>query len=132
MKLPRAGTRRFKVLRCFIGKRMNVTDLIANFGQFNFETRSHLATELRVLHELGCLCASKGEYWITAEIEAALLAMGEEEAEIVPPRQYNVFAAPPLSKKHIPSLEPRRPNCLDVRVPTRYVASDAIPVSEIE
>lgn len=132
MKLPRQGTRRFRVLRCFIGKTMNVTEVMTSFGLFGFETRSHLATELRALADLEYLHHSKGVYRLKPEVQSALEELKLEEIAIVPPRTYNVFTAPPISKKHIPSLEPRRPNCLDVRVPSRYVASDPIPFGESE
>lgn len=99
MKLPRPGTRRYQILRAFIGKRMTLDDLVASYGLFRLEMRSHLMTELRSLRGLGYLDSDRTGFWLSAETEAAMKQAGESEAQIVPPRQYSVYESPPLDPK---------------------------------
>jgi len=96
MKLPRPATRRYLILRAFLGKRMTLDDLVASYGLFRLETRSHLLTELKALRQLGYLESGNQGFWLSADTEAALKQAGEYETQIVQPRQYSVYESPPL------------------------------------
>ena len=132
MNLPRSGTRRRAILRAFIGKRMSLDELIASYGMFKLECRSTLACQLKELRQLGYLMSNSVGWWLTEEAEQALLAEGEEGGQIVPPRRYNVYDAPPLNPRYYPKNPHRRANPLDQAVRRHYTASDAIPFSEDE
>lgn len=99
MKLPRPGSRRYQILRAFLGKKMTLDDVVASYGLFRLETRSHLMTELKSLRKLGYLESSSTGFWLAEQTEAALKSAGEEETQIVQPRRYNVYEAPPLDPK---------------------------------
>lgn len=96
MKLPRPGTRRYQILRALMGKRLTLDEIVAGYGLFRLDTRSHLMTELKSLRELGYLDSRSNGFALTDETEVAMREMGESETQIVEPRRYNVYDAPPL------------------------------------
>ncbi len=132
MKLPRPTTRRYRVLCAFIGRAMSVDECMNAFGLFGFDWRSALAEELKLLRRGGYLRSTGERYVLNPEVERELCMKGEGKIEVVPPRQYNVYAQPELSKQHWLDSRPRRPNCLDIRVERHFTASDPIPFSEEE
>lgn len=132
LKLPRSTTRRYRVLRAFIGRAMSVDDVIAVFGLFGFEWKSALAEELKLLRRGGYMRLKGEKYVLNPDVEKELCMAGEGKIEVVPPRSYNVYTQPELGKKYWLDSRPRRPNALDVRVSRHYTASDPIPFNEEE
>lgn len=111
---------------------MSVDELVVGFGLFGFEWRSALAEELKLLNRSGYLRIRSDKYALNPEVEQELCLLGEGKIEVVPPRIYNVYTQPELSKQYWLDSRPRRPNCLDVRVERHYTASDPIPFNEEE
>lgn len=130
MKLPRPSTRRYRVLRAFVGKSLTLDELITAFGLFGFEWRSSLLTELDLLRRSGYLRLHGHRYSLATAYEHEFLAAGAQVAEIVPPREFNKLSCPPLRLERLHDASMRRPNCLSVEITRHFTASDAVPFSD--
>lgn len=118
MKLPLETSSRYKVLLAFKRHAYNVEDLIANCGLFGVK-RERLNDILWELEREGLLQRDlKKVYSMPALVKIKLPQ--DTATTVATRRDYNVYAQPPITAKHIPSCEPRRPNCLSVSIDRRY------------
>lgn len=122
MKLPRPATRRYLILRALMGKRMTLDELVASYGLFRLDTRSHLMTELKSLRELGYLDSRSNGFALTDETEDAMRLVGESETQIVQPRRYNVYEAKPMERTAL--LNPLRRKSEIEDAPSLYGSSE--------
>lgn len=132
VKLPRPKTRRYRILAALYGREIGVDELISAFGLFGLEWRSGLITEMQTLKACGYVEGDWTAYRLTKAAERLMAEAGEEPAQLVQPRRYNVFERPPLKKEHMVSREPRRPNCPETRPERFLIASQPIPVQNDE
>lgn len=110
MNLPDPTTRKFRILKAFIGKQLSTDDLVATSGMFGLETRSSLLTELRWLCNNGYLIGDTTGFSLTDSASKALESMGVSRAEVVQPR---TFTWKPLDTSRLHQKSLRRKSTLD-------------------